>query len=141
MKPAAMAIRSPHPNPLPEGEGVSMKRFPHMPQPNGASLLLPHLSQPNGASLLLPHLSQPNGASLLLPHLLQLNGASLLPPGEGQDEGINETGSLGDSIPSPRPSHGGRGGLWDSSDQISFVDFVAIHGLSFVCAPRGQGFS
>jgi hypothetical protein len=76
-----------------------MKRFPHMPQPNGASLLLPHLSQPNGASLLLPHLLQPNGASLLLPHLLQLNGASLLPPGEGQDEGINEIGSPGDSDP------------------------------------------
>jgi hypothetical protein len=46
-----------------------------------------------------PHISQPNAASLLLPHLPQLNAASLLPPGEGQDEGINEIGSPGHSDP------------------------------------------
>jgi hypothetical protein len=39
-----------------------------------------------------------------VPHLPQLNDASLLPPGEGQDEGINEIGSLAIPIPSPQPS-------------------------------------
>jgi hypothetical protein len=33
------------------------------------------------------------------PHLSQLNAASLLPPGEGQDEGINQICSPGDSDP------------------------------------------
>jgi hypothetical protein len=34
-----------------------------------------------------------------VPHISQLNGASLLPPGEGQDEGINELGGSGHSDP------------------------------------------
>jgi hypothetical protein len=43
------------------------------------------------------------------PHLPQLNEASLLPPGEGQDEGINQIGSPGDFDPlAPALSRGER---------------------------------
>jgi hypothetical protein len=40
---------------------------------------------------------------LIVPHMPKPNGASLLPPGEGQDEGINEIGSPGHSDPLTPP--------------------------------------